>query len=326
MKGRDCRRKTSTWRYIVYTEIVQVLLRLFRYRETWKIGKVETMGTMSKNRAEEILGLSGTYDAKKLRDEYRKLAAKNHPDAVAARGGDVDAADAKMKEINSANSYLSVLVKANGTLTVGIEPGMENGSGYTVYGGKTAQPTTPSNKTYSTKQGTAASTGQSRWGAYTAAGQDWAKAWQGGVGKAAYTAAGQNAAAATQASADKTAATQTAPAAKEPKNYDTFVTVLNIIGKVINLIPLRLIIAWLLFSNTYSFMVSHNIWSNFLNWNLSVAQFMDVNPFIFIPLGLLAMLACVIELITGLASKIIKALLNGLLDIINVAVQTATSK
>lgn len=283
------------------------------------------MGTMSKNRAEEILGLSGTYDAKKLRDEYRKLAAKNHPDAVAARGGDVDAADAKMKEINSANSYLSVLVKANGTLTVGIEPGMENG-GYTVYGGKATQPTTPSNKTYSTKQGTAAGTGQSRWGAYTAAGQDWAKAWQGGVGKAAYTATGQNAAAATQASAGKTAATQTAPAAKEPKNYDTFVTVLNIIGKVINLIPLRLIIAWLLFSNTYSFMVSHNIWSNFLNWNLSVAQFMDVNPFIFIPLGLLAMLACVIELITGLASKIIKALLNGLLDIINVAVQTATSK
>ena len=290
-----------------------------------KIGKVETMGTMSKNRAEEILGLSGTYDAKKLRDEYRKLAAKNHPDAVAARGGDVDAADAKMKEINSANSYLSVLVKANGTLTVGIEPGMENG-GYTVYGGKTAQPTTSSSQTYSTKQGTAAGTGQSRWGAYTAAGQDWAKAWQGGVGKAAYTAAGQNAAATTQASADKTAAKQTAPAANEPKNYDTFVTVLNIIGKVINLIPLRLIIAWLLFSNTYSFMVSHNIWSNFLNWNLSVAQFMDVNPFIFIPLGLLAMLACVIELITGLASKIIKALLNGLLDIINVAVQTATSK
>ena len=264
------------------------------------------MGTMSKNRAEEILGLSGTYDAKKLRDEYRKLAAKNHPDAVAARGGDVDAADAKMKEINSANSYLSVLVKANGTLTVGIEPGMENGSGYTVYGGKTAQPTTPSNKTYSTKQGTAAGTGQSRWSAYTAAGQD--------------------AAAATQATANKGAETQTAPAAKEPRNYDTFVTVLNIIGKVINLIPLRLIIAWLLFSNTYSFMVSHNIWGNFLNWNLSVAQFMDVNPFIFIPLGLLAMLACVIELITGLASKIIKALLNGLLDIINVAVQTATSK
>lgn len=263
------------------------------------------MGTMSKNRAEEILGLSGTYDAKKLRDEYRKLAAKNHPDAVAARGGDVDAADAKMKEINSANSYLSVLVKANGTLTVGIEPGMENG-GYTVYGGKTAQTTATSNKTYSTKQGTAAGTGQSRW--------------------SAYTAAGQNAAAATQASAGKTAAKQTAPAAKEPKNYDTFVTVLNIIGKVINLIPLRLIIAWLLFSNTYSFMVSHNIWSNFLNWNLNVPQFMDVNPFIFIPLGLLAMLACVIELITGLASKIIKALLNGLLDIINVAVQTATSK
>lgn len=263
------------------------------------------MGTMSKNRAEEILGLSGTYDAKKLRDEYRKLAAKNHPDAVAARGGDVAAADAKMKEINSANAYLSVLVKANGTLTVGIEPGMENG-GYTVYGGKTAQTTATSNKTYSTKQGTAAGTGQSRWGAYTAA--------------------GQNAAAATQASAGKTAAKQTAPAAKEPKNYDTFVTVLNIIGKVINLIPLRLIIAWLLFSNTYSFMVSHNIWGNFLNWNLSVAQFMDVNPFIFIPLGLLAMLACVIELITGLASKIIKALLNGLLDIINVAVQTATSK
>ena len=73
-------------------------------------------------------------------------------------------------------------------------------------------------------------------------------------------------------------------------------------------------------------MVSHNIWGNFLNWNISIAQFMDVNPFIFIPLGLLAMLACVIELITGLASKIIKALLNGLLDIINVAVQTATSK
>lgn len=248
------------------------------------------MGTMSKNRAEEILGLSGTYDAKKLRDEYRKLAAKNHPDAVASRGGDVAAADAKMKKINSANSYLSVLVKANGTLTVGIEPGMKNGGGYTVYGGKTAQPTASSSQTYSTKQGTAAGTGQSRWSAYTAAGQDWA------------------------------------PAAKEPKNYDTFVTVLNIIGKIINLIPLRLIIAWLLFSNTYSFMVSHNIWSNFLNWNLSVAQFMDVNPFIFIPLGLLAMLACVIELITGLASKIIKALLNGLLDIINVAVQTATSK
>lgn len=263
------------------------------------------MGTMSKNRAEEILGLSGTYDAKKLRDEYRKLAAKNHPDAVAARGGDVDAADAKMKEINSANSYLSVLVKANGTLTVGIEPGMENG-GYTVYGGKAAQAATPNSQTYSTKQGTAAGTGQSRW--------------------AAYTATGQNAAAATQASAGKTAAKQAEPAAKEPKNYDTFVTVLNIIGKVINLIPLRLIIAWLLFTNTYSFMVSHNIWSNFLNWNLSVAQFMDVNPFIFIPLGLLAMLACVIELITGLASKIIKALLNGLLDIINVAVQTATSK
>lgn len=283
------------------------------------------MGTMSKNRAEEILGLSGTYDAKKLRDEYRKLAAKNHPDAVAARGGDVDAADAKMKEINSANSYLSVLVKANGTLTVGIEPGMENG-GYTVYGGKTTQAATPNSQTYSTKQGTAAGTGQSRWGAYTAAGQDWAKAWQGGVGKAAYTAAGQNAAAATQASAGKTAAKQTEPAAKEPKNYDTFVTVLNIIGKVINLIPLRLVIAWLLFSNTYSFMVSHNIWSNFLNWNINVAQFMDVNPFIFIPLGLLAMLACIIELITGLASKIIKALLNGLLDIINVAVQTATSK
>ena len=264
------------------------------------------MGTMSKNRAEEILGLSGTYDAKKLRDEYRKLAAKNHPDAVASRGGDVAAADAKMKKINSANSYLSVLVKANGTLTVGIEPGMKNGGGYTVYGGKTAQPTASSSQTYSTKQGTAAGTGQSRWSAYTAAGQD--------------------AAATTQASADKTAAKQTAPAAKEPKNYDTFVTVLNIIGKIINLIPLRLIIAWLLFSNTYSFMVSHNIWSNFLNWNLSVAQFMDVNPFIFIPLGLLAMLACVIELITGLASKIIKALLNGLLDIINVAVQTATSK
>ena len=56
------------------------------------------MGTMSKNRAEEILGLSGTYDAKKLRDEYRKLAAKNHPDAVASRGGDVAAADAKMKD------------------------------------------------------------------------------------------------------------------------------------------------------------------------------------------------------------------------------------
>lgn len=282
------------------------------------------MGTMSKNRAEEILGLSGTYDAKRLRDEYRKLAAKNHPDAVAARGGDVNAADAKMKEINSANSYLSVLVKANGTLTVGIEPGMENG-GYTVYGGKTAQPTAPTGKTYSTKQGTAAGTGQSRWSAYTAAGQDaakfgkdWAKSWQGGVD---YTAA-----AATQAQSDKTAATQTAPAAKEPKNYDTFVTILNIIGKVINLIPLRLVIVWLLFSNTYSFMVSHNIWGNFLNWNLSVAQFMDVNPFIFVPLGLLAMLACVIELITGLASKIIKALLNGLLDIINVAVQTATSK
>ena len=291
------------------------------------------MGTMSKNRAEEILGLSGTYDAKKLRDEYRKLAAKNHPDAVAARGGDVAAADAKMKEINSANSYLSVLVKANGTLTVGIEPGMENGSGYTVYGGKTAQPTTPSNKTYSTKQGTAAGTGQSRWSAYTAAGQnaakagqDWAQSFSGGIGNFHYTAAGQNAAAATQASAGKTAAKQAEPAAKEPKNYDTFVTVLNIIGKVINLIPLRLIIAWLLFSNTYSFMVSHNIWGNFLNWNLSVAQFMDVNPFIFIPLGLLAMLACVIELITGLASKIIKAILNGLLDIINVAVQTATSK
>lgn len=284
------------------------------------------MGTMSKNRAEEILGLSGTYDAKKLRDEYRKLAAKNHPDAVAARGGDVAAADAKMKEINSANSYLSVLVKANGTLTVGIEPGMENGGGYTVYGGKTAQPTASSSQTYSTKQGTAAGTGQSRWSAYTAAGQDWAQSFGGGVGNFHYTAAGQDAAATTQASADKTAAKQTAPAAKEPKNYDTFVTVLNIIGKVINLIPLRLIIAWLLFSNTYSFMVSHNIWSNFLNWNLSVAQFMDVNPFIFIPLGLLAMLACVIELITGLASKIIKALLNGLLDIINVAVQTATSK
>lgn len=283
------------------------------------------MGTMSKNRAEEILGLSGTYDAKRLRDEYRKLAAKNHPDAVAARGGDVNAADAKMKEINSANSYLSVLVKANGTLTVGIEPGMENG-GYTVYGGGNAtQPTAPTGKTYSTKQGTAAGTGQSRWAAYTASGQDWAKAWQGGVGNS-YTAAGQDAAATTQASADKVAATQTAPAAKEPKSYDTFVTVLNIIGKVINLIPLRLVIVWLLFSNTYSFMVSHNIWGNFLNWNLSVAQFMDVNPFIFIPLGLLAMLACVIELITGLASKIIKALLNGLLDIINVAVQTATSK
>lgn len=290
------------------------------------------MSKMSKSKAEEILGLSGTYDSKKLRDTYRKLAAKNHPDAVAARGGNVDEADAKMKEINAANAFLQVLVKSNVTLTAGVEPGADKQSGYSVYnGGKSSTDagTQQSNKTYttySTKQGTqgngtTASNGQSRWAAYTAAGQN------AGAAAAKPHVTEAKSPEPTMAQGTYVPRTRTSADAKEPTKQSTVIaSVINILKKAVKYIPLRPFVVWFMFSNLYTWMVSMKMWDNFLNWSIEIPQYMTANPFIFIPLGLLGGLLCLIELATGLITKIIKTCIQWLLSIIGAACEAAASK
>ena len=288
------------------------------------------MSTMSKAQAEKILGLTGTYDSKKLRDTYRKLAAENHPDAVAARGGDTQAADAKMKEINSANAFLQVLVKKNVTLTAGLEPGADKPA-YTVYSSKNGSNASstatqqaaqqPTGQTYSTKQGTSAQpNGKSRWAAYTAAGQNEARAektrkWN------AQTAATKQA----TTTAPQTPRTYTS-AGYVQKDNKTFVHVFNILSKIIHYIPLRPVIVWIMFSNLYTWQVSKNLWDNFLGWDIQIQQFVSGNPFIDVPLGLLVGLLCLVELCTGVITKIIKAILQGILDLVGNIIEAKASK
>lgn len=291
------------------------------------------MSTMSKSKAEEILGLTGTYDSKKLRDAYRKLAAENHPDAVSARGGDVQTADAKMKEINAANAFLQVLVKKNVTLTAGLEPGTDKPA-YTVYSSKNAGSAAqqPTGQTYSTKQGTATAqpSGKPRWAAYTAAGQNEPRAEK----TSKWTAAAQSSAATTVPNDPVTTAsagafkprTKTSDSGTSPKYTPTLVHILNIIDKVIDYIPLRPLIVWLMFSNLYTWQVSSHLWDNFLGWNIEIQQYISGNPFLDIPLGLVIGLLCLVELATGVITKIIKACLKGLVNVIGIAVAMATSK
>lgn len=91
---------------------------------------------MDKYSAEQVLGLSGGYDAATLKAAFHKLAAANHPDAVEARGGDREAATLKMQEINQAHDELESLF-AGGSTWVSCEKGpSSHATGYaaeTVY-------------------------------------------------------------------------------------------------------------------------------------------------------------------------------------------------
>lgn len=64
--------------------------------------------TMTKRDAEEILGMLGvgTYTEADLKRVYRELVRVSHPDVVAAKGGNVEAAGRRMSEINDAYNYL----------------------------------------------------------------------------------------------------------------------------------------------------------------------------------------------------------------------------
>lgn len=55
----------------------------------------------------KTLGVSRDASADEVKKAYRKLARDNHPDAVKARGGDANAAEERMREINEAYEVLS---------------------------------------------------------------------------------------------------------------------------------------------------------------------------------------------------------------------------
>ena len=69
---------------------------------------------LTKQEAETILGLQGSYTTESVKKLYRELVRTQHPDIVAAHGGDKDAANAKMAEINAAYNYINKYLKRNG--------------------------------------------------------------------------------------------------------------------------------------------------------------------------------------------------------------------
>ena len=71
---------------------------------------------MDKATAEQILGLSGTYDMSQARARYRELVKVNHPDAAIQRGVDPDEAHRRMADINSAWSVVDRELRLTGTV------------------------------------------------------------------------------------------------------------------------------------------------------------------------------------------------------------------
>ncbi|MDO4400822.1 MAG: J domain-containing protein [Coriobacteriia bacterium] len=83
---------------------------------------------MDKYAAEHILGLTGEYDAARLKAAYRTLAAIHHPDAAEAHGINRETATHKMQEINEAKDYLDPLIERWGpTLTCEANPAAPDG-------------------------------------------------------------------------------------------------------------------------------------------------------------------------------------------------------
>ena len=72
------------------------------------------MAKMNKYTAEKILNLTGSYAETDLRTAYRHAIKNNHPDRVIAAGGDPDAANAKMADINAAHDYLASVFESTG--------------------------------------------------------------------------------------------------------------------------------------------------------------------------------------------------------------------
>lgn len=71
------------------------------------------MSDMTKTKAENLLGLSGEYDADAVKKAYRSAIKENHPDAVEGDSAKA-AATKKMADINEANKYLASMLKTCG--------------------------------------------------------------------------------------------------------------------------------------------------------------------------------------------------------------------
>ena len=70
---------------------------------------------MTKATAEQILGLSGTYNLSQARAAYRELVKTNHPDVAVQRGVPAEEAHRKMADINSAWAVIDRELRRTGT-------------------------------------------------------------------------------------------------------------------------------------------------------------------------------------------------------------------
>ena len=76
--------------------------------------------SMTKEIAEQLLELSGTYDRKQVDAAFRTQQKKYHPDAALSRGMSAQEAAERSKQVNMAYACLKVLLRNNATLTVGV--------------------------------------------------------------------------------------------------------------------------------------------------------------------------------------------------------------
>ena len=76
--------------------------------------------SMTKEVAEQLLELSGTYDRKQVDAAFRTQQKKYHPDAALSRGMSAQEAAERSKQVNMAYACLKVLLRNNVTLTVGV--------------------------------------------------------------------------------------------------------------------------------------------------------------------------------------------------------------
>lgn len=79
---------------------------------------------MDKASAEATLGITGVYSADDLHDKYIAGIKANHPDVVAAEGGDASAANDRTAEINEAYDFLKDLFEETGRLCLSAEGAM----------------------------------------------------------------------------------------------------------------------------------------------------------------------------------------------------------
>ena len=85
--------------------------------------------SMTKEMAEQLLELIGTYDRKQVDAAFRAQQKKYHPDAALSRGMSAQVAAERSKQVNMAYACLKVLLRDNPTMTVGVGATAKTGDG-----------------------------------------------------------------------------------------------------------------------------------------------------------------------------------------------------